>query len=92
VTEQEVWRPVSSHEGYEVSNHGRVRSTKRAEPKILSPIARRGRLTYTLCQNGHATYVHATTLVAREFGAEAAGSFLPKLWEKLAAQGQTPEG
>ena len=64
----EIWRPVSTHEGYEVSSLGRVRSTKRAEERILAPIMRKGKRTYTLCQHGHATYVHAATLVAREFG------------------------
>lgn len=45
-TETEEWRPIDRHEGYEVSDHGRVRSIDRIVMRIkgstLYPMRRRG--------------------------------------------------
>lgn len=35
--EQEVWKPITGFDGYEVSNMGNVRSLKRSVVRVLSP-------------------------------------------------------
>jgi hypothetical protein len=72
----EAWRPVPGHEGYMVSDMGRVRSldrvVTRTEPRdpvrqplkgrVLKPALTRGCPTVNLCGRGH--HVHRLVLLA----------------------------
>jgi hypothetical protein len=33
---KEIWKPIKGHDGYEISNYGRVKSFMQTSPKILS--------------------------------------------------------
>jgi len=48
----EEWRTIEGYTGYEVSNFGRVRSLKRAEPKLLKLNCRKGGYLYAHLSNG----------------------------------------
>lgn len=53
----ETWRPVAGFPGYEVSDHGRVRSLRRTNPRLMTPeIDEDGYSRLALVRNGR--YVH----------------------------------
>ena len=76
---EEEWREVVGHEGYEVSNLGRVRSYRMSgranerflqEPKIRKPVPakkRGGYLTLTFIRDGKAVYRYVHHLVLEAF-------------------------
>lgn len=64
----EEWKPVAGFPGYDVSNLGRIRSTKRSKPIYLSPrIVGKGYYQVVVHRNGkrHTSYV--AVLVATAF-------------------------
>lgn len=72
--ETEQWRPIADFDGYEVSDRGRVRSTKRGSPRILRPIRNgHGYLNVGLSRAGVQTRVGIHRLMAQAFIANPDG-------------------
>jgi len=56
--DEEVWKPIKDHTGYEISNKGRVRSSKGKQPRILkTPICSNGRRSLVL-RDGRNGVIH----------------------------------
>lgn len=76
---KEVWKTVIGHEGYEISNYGRLRSKERKvvykdgrvgvfKGKIMKPmLTHKGYYKYHLSSNGYRTSKQAHRLVAEMF-------------------------
>lgn len=64
--DNEQWRPVLNYSGYEVSNHGRVRSLKAKEIRLLRTTSRYGYPSVVLSVKCHKTNkpVHGLVLEA----------------------------
>jgi hypothetical protein len=69
VTEMEQWRRVPGHKGwYEVSDQGRVRSTRSRRTRVLKPVVDfAGRHVVTLCGSRPKRKVRVAVLVAEVF-------------------------
>lgn len=64
----EIWKPIEGFSGYDVSNLGRVRSSKRRNVKILKPdINHEGYYRVTLSKDGKTTRLAVHRLVAAAF-------------------------
>lgn len=64
----EEWRPIEGFDGYEVSDHGRVRSNKRNKVLILSQRkSNNGYMRVGLSVDGNSYYLSVHRLVAKHF-------------------------
>lgn len=64
----EEWQPIAEFDGYEVSNLGRLRSTKFTYPRILSTFRNRdGYMKVRLWRNNQPHYRYVHSLVAGAF-------------------------
>lgn len=66
----EEWRTIEGYEGYQVSNLGRVKSTKYRTERILAPNKNKikgGYLYVTLCREGKRQSFQVHRLVAKAF-------------------------
>lgn len=73
----EAWRPVAGFPGYEVSDHGRVRSLRRTNPRLMTPeIDEDGYSRLALVRDGR--YVHQLVhrMVATAFNGPAPDGML----------------
>lgn len=70
IIEDELWKDIQGYDGdYQISNYGRVKSLKRKNPLILSPILGRTEDYYSigLTKNGNKSHYSIDRLVAEAF-------------------------
>jgi hypothetical protein len=71
LSKDEQWKPVPNYDGYEVSSHGRVRSSKRGSWRILKPGTNRDGYRYViLFLGGTGKHAHICRLVAMAWHGE----------------------
>lgn len=65
---KEIWRDIAGYEGiYQVSNMGRVKSSKNKYEKFLKPVTCGGYQRVRLCKNGNEKMKYVHRLVACAF-------------------------